>query len=113
MAWLCMLVTALGVWGVERMLRLGQDDRLSWLLIPCLGGMLSYACAMAIYHGLLHTDVWHERYAAVSAENQASLRSLGWPCILAAILGLFVGATVFVATLSFSMNKGFEVLYSL
>ena len=112
MAWLCMLVTALGVWGVERMLRLGQDDRLSYLLIPCLGGMLSYACAMAIYHGLMRPDVWYERYAALSAETHVSLKSLGWPCILAAILGLFVGATVFVATISFSMNKAFDLLYS-
>ena len=74
--------------------------------------MLSYACAIGIYHGLLRPDVWYERYAAVSAENQASLRSLGWPCILAAIVGLFMGATVFVATLSFSMNKVFDLLYS-
>ena len=107
----CMAVTALGVWGVERMLRLGQDDRLSWLLIPILGAMLSYACAIGIYHGLLRPDVWYQRYVGFSAPGLSTPEFLRWPSVLAAMVGLFVGGTVFIATLSFGISKLFEFIY--
>ena len=50
--WLFWPPTLLGLWGVWRMRDLGQDDRLSWLLIPLLGLSLAAAMLGAIVIGL-------------------------------------------------------------
>uniref|UniRef100_UPI0027397B06 NINE protein n=1 Tax=Klebsiella pneumoniae TaxID=573 RepID=UPI0027397B06 len=37
LGWLLPIPTALGVYGIQRVQAMGQDDHLSWVLIPLLG----------------------------------------------------------------------------
>ena len=37
LGWALPIPTALGVYGLQRVQALGQDDMLAWVLIPCLG----------------------------------------------------------------------------
>ena len=48
--WMHPIASALGWWGVERVQIYGQDDQLSWILIPFLGASIAAACLPAIYH---------------------------------------------------------------
>ncbi len=45
LGWLLPVPTALGLYGIQRVQRWGQDDQLSWLLIPLLGFTIA-ACAL-------------------------------------------------------------------
>ena len=102
--WLHPLPFALGAWGVWRALAFGQDDRLSWALIPLLGVVLAAAMAMAIAYGLTPDDGWDARH---NPGRPASTKS-GWAAVLGAVLGLFFGAGVLMATLAFSGQRYFE-----
>lgn len=102
--WLHPLPFALGAWGVGRALALGQDDRLAWALIPLLGIVLAAAMAMAIAYGLTPDDRWDARY---NLGRPAATKS-GWMAVLGAVLGLFFGAGVLMATLAFSSQRYFE-----
>ena len=50
--WLYPVPTLIGLYGVQRMRNLGQDDQLAWLLIPLLGIAVSAAMLSAIVYGL-------------------------------------------------------------
>ena len=50
--WLLPIPTALGFYGIERVQQLGQDDRLSWVLIPLLGFTVAACALQAILYGL-------------------------------------------------------------
>jgi hypothetical protein len=52
LAWLHPGPTLVGLWGAWRMHTLGQDDQLSWLLVPILGMMLSISMLVAIVSAL-------------------------------------------------------------
>lgn len=104
-AWLHLLPTALGAYGVLRMLHLGQDDRLAWLLIPVLGLMLSATQFMAILYGLMPDEKWDARFnphAVVPGPASGGLAVLG------AGLALMVGAGILMATLAFSLQHSAE-----
>ena len=45
LGWLLPIPTALGLYGIERVQQLGQDDHWSWLLIPLLGFTIA-GCAL-------------------------------------------------------------------
>ena len=50
--WLHPVPTALGLWGVERVLTYGQDDKLSWVLVPFVGVTLAASCLTGIVYAL-------------------------------------------------------------
>ena len=52
LAWLLPLPTLVGAYGVLRMGFLGQNDGLSWILVPVLGFTIAGCCLMAIVFGL-------------------------------------------------------------
>src|SRR5690606_31275326 len=60
--WLHPWPTLMGLYGVERMGQLGQDDHLAWLLIPLLGLMLSGTMLVAIIYGLMPDEKWNARH---------------------------------------------------
>jgi TM2 domain-containing membrane protein YozV len=62
--WLYPIASALGWWGIERLEAHGQDDPLSWVLIPFLGLALSAACLSAIVYGLTERGKWNARYGS-------------------------------------------------
>jgi hypothetical protein len=104
LGWLHPLPTVLGVIGVQRMLAFGQDDRLSWLLIPLLGLMVSQAMLMAILYGLTPDEKWNARFNPQGPEHRT-----GWAVVIGVVAALMIGAAVLMATLAFSFQHYFEL----
>ena len=103
LAWACPWPTLLGLYGVERMRELGQDDRLAWLLIPLLGLMLAGTMLTAVVYGLTPAEKWQSRFGA-SGTSAAT----GWATVIGVALALMVGGGVLMATLAFSAQRYFE-----
>ncbi|QAZ38404.1 hypothetical protein C1M51_02645 [Methylibium sp. Pch-M] len=101
--WLHVPPTLLGLYGVERMLELGQDDRLAWALIPLLGLALAASMLAAIVYGLTPDERWNARHNA-----GAAVRPSGWLVVFGVVGAVFVGATVLIATIAFSGQRYFE-----
>lgn len=102
-AWLHPLPTALGLIGLDRHLTLGQDDRLSWVLTPLLGLMISVAMFTAIVYALTPDERWDERRNPGRAGP-----GTGWGPVLAAILALLIGGGVLMGTIAYSGQRFFE-----
>lgn len=107
LGWLLPIPTALGVYGVERVQQLGQDDPLSWLLIPLLGFTIAGCALRAILYGLTDTETWNRRHNP-AADAQAPAGQTGWPTIFAIALSLMVGAAVLMASIAYSFQHYFE-----
>lgn len=105
--WLFPLPTLLGLWGMARVDRLGQDDQLAWLLVPLLGLSVATAMLQAILIGLTSDERWHQRFNPEIASDQAAPGS-GWPVVFGIVISLLVGATVLMATIAFSGQRYFE-----
>lgn len=100
--WLFPLPTFLGLYGVQRVLDLGQDDKLSWALIPLAGVSIAAAMLTAIVYGLTSDDKWDARF-----NPEGGSRS-GWAAIIGVIVALLIGAGVLMATIAFSGQRYFE-----
>jgi hypothetical protein len=100
-AWLHPLPTLMGLHGVHRVQALGQDDRLSWLLLPLLGLMVAQAGLFAIVYGLTPDAAWAERHGQPLVDTR-------WGPVLGAIAALLVGATALMATIAFTLQRFFE-----
>ena len=101
LGWCCPWPTLIGLIGVVRMRSLGQDDMLSWVLIPLLGLMLSFGMLSAIVIGLTSDENWAKRYAQPHEDT-------GWAPVFGVILALLLGGTVLMGTIAFSGQKYFE-----
>jgi len=101
--WLWPLPTFIGAYGVKRLLELGQDDQLAWLLIPLLGTALASSMLAGIVYGLTPDDAWNARF-----NPQGPLHETGWSTVFGVILSLLVGATVLMSTIAFSSQRYFE-----
>jgi hypothetical protein len=62
LGWLLPIPTALGLYGIERVEKFGQDDTLSWLLVPLLGFTVAGCCLTAIVYGLMTREQWNGRF---------------------------------------------------
>jgi hypothetical protein len=102
-AWLHPWPTLLGLWGAQRVSALGQDDHLSWLLLPLLGLMIAQACAFAISYGLCADERWDARFNPGQPP-----RNTRWAPVLGVIAALMVGATALIATIAFGGQRYFE-----
>jgi TM2 domain len=100
-AWLHPWPTLAGLVGVLRVQSLGQDDRLSWLLLPLLGLMVAQASVAAIVYGLTPDERWAERH-------RQAVQDTRWGPVLGVIAGLMVGATALMATIAFAGQRFFE-----
>ena len=103
LGWLHAAPTLAGLLGVRRVLELGQDDRLSWLLLPLLGLMLAQAALFAILYGLTPDERWDARH-----NPGATLHHTGWGPVLGVIAALMIGATALMATIAFGGQRFFE-----
>jgi hypothetical protein len=101
-AWLHPWPTLLGLYGVQRMRALGQDDQLAWLLIPVLGFMLAGTMLVAIVHGLTPDDKWNARFNPHGPAHRSV-----WLAVLGVVAALLVGAGVLMATIAFSAEHYF------
>jgi hypothetical protein len=102
-AWLHPWPTLLGLLGVLRVQAYGQDDHLSWLLLPVLGLMVAQAAAFAIFYGLTGDERWGLRH-----NPGQPVRSTGWIAVIGVIVALAIGATALMATIAFSGQRYFE-----
>lgn len=102
-AWLHPAPTLLGLWGVTRVQALGQDDKLSWILLPILGLMVAQAALFAILYGLTPDERWDARH-----NPAVPVRATGWGPVLGVIAALMVGAGALMATIAFAGQRYFE-----
>ncbi len=107
LGWLLPIPTALGVYGIQRVQALGQDDHLSWVLIPLLGFTIAGCALCAIVYGLMAPEKWNARHNPTSAADAAPGRTQ-WFTIFAVALALLVGTAVLMASLAFSFQRYFE-----
>jgi hypothetical protein len=101
--WLWPVPTLIGAYGALRAYTLGQDDQLSWLLVPLLGFALASAMLAGIVYGLMPDERWHERF-----NPGGTARGSGWAAVFAVILCLLIGASVLMATIAYSAQRYFE-----
>lgn len=105
--WLHAALSALGLWGLQRVSEIGQDDRLAWLLLPLLGMSVAAAMLQAIVHGLSPDERWHAQHNPTLSLPQRPGPS-GWPVVIGVVLALLVGGTVLMSTIAFSAQRYFE-----
>jgi hypothetical protein len=101
--WLYPAPTLIGLWGAWRMHTLGQDDRLSWLLVPLLGLTLSIAMLSAILAALTPDARWDERHNPTWPPRQTT-----WGPVLGAIVALIAGGIVLMGTIAYAGQRFFE-----
>jgi hypothetical protein len=106
--WLHPIPTLIGAWGLQRVGEFGQDDQLSWLLIPVLGFMVACTMLQAILYGLMPDEKWHARFNPALSAAPDTAPASGWPAVIGVMLALMVGATVLMSTIAFSGQRYFE-----
>jgi len=107
LGWLLPIPTALGLYGIERVLENGLDDMASWWLIPMLGFTVA-ACALnAIVYALMTTEDWNSKFNP-EAQPDAPAGQTHWGTIGAIVVALLIGATVLMSSIVFSFQRYFE-----
>ena len=107
LGWLLPIPTALGVYGLERVQAYGQDDMLSWCLIPLLGFNIA-ACALnAIVFGLMSAEGWNQRFNP-EAPTDHSAGHTHWLTIGGVAIALLVGTAILMSSIVFSLQRYFE-----
>jgi hypothetical protein len=104
LGWLHPLLTLCGVVGLQRVMALGQDDRLAWLLLPIGGLSLSVAMLNAILCGLTSDEQWDARHNPGHAGTPTS----GWGAVIGVVLCLLLGGTCLMTTIAFSAQRYYE-----
>ncbi len=107
LGWLLMVPTALGIYGVRRVFEFGQDDALSWLLIPLLGFTIAACALTAIVYGLATPEKWNAKHNPGAVPDALPGRT-NWFTVLALATALLIGTTVLMASLAFSFQRYFE-----
>ena len=99
-AWLHVLATSVGLIGLRRAFALGQDDHLSWGLVPFLGFSLFTACLAAIIFGLMPEAKWNKAYEGDGSTSGTT--------IFGVVLSLLLGATALMSAIAFTGQRYFE-----
>jgi hypothetical protein len=107
LGWLLPIPTALGLYGIQRVQQFGQDDALSWLLVPLLGFTIAACCLTAIVYGLMTREKWNARFNPQLPED-AEAGGTSWLTVIGVALALMVGAGVLMASIAFSFQRYFE-----
>ncbi len=107
LGWLLPVPTALGVYGIERVQQWGQDDQLSWVLIPLLGFTIAGCALCAIVYGLMSPEKWNTRFNRAAAADAPPGRT-HWFTVFAVALSLLVGTAVLMASIAFSLQRYYE-----
>ncbi|MDP3253303.1 MAG: TM2 domain-containing protein [Hydrogenophaga sp.] len=105
--WLHPIPAALGLWGVDRVLLYGQDDKLSWILIPLLGMTVAASCLMAIVYALTDREKWNRQFNP-ALPSDASSGGTNWLTIGALVAALLMGTIALMGSLAFGFQRYFE-----
>lgn len=104
--WLHPVPTALGWYGVERVLAYGQDDKLSWVLIPLLGISIAAACLTGIVYALSDAAKWDAWFNPAAPGSSAGRTN--WLTVVALVMALLTGTIAFMGSLAFGIQRYFE-----
>jgi len=107
LGWLLPIPTALGIYGIQRVQALGQDDHASWMLIPLLGFTVAGCALQAIVFALKTPEAWNARYNPQAAPD-AGPGQTRWITVGAIVISLLVGTSVLMASIAFSFQRYFE-----
>ena len=107
LGWLLPIPTALGLYGIERIGAFGQDDRLSWVLIPLLGTTIAVGALTAIVTGLSTREAWNARHNPQLAPDDIA-GATNWATIWGVVVALLFCTAVLMATLAYSFQHYFE-----
>lgn len=107
LGWLLPVPTALGLYGIERVQEFGQDDLMSWWLIPLLGFTVAGCALNAIVYGLMSQERWNARFNPGQSPQAPAGRS-SWLTVMGLAVSLLVGTTVLMASMAFSFQRYFE-----
>lgn len=107
LGWLLPIPTALGLYGVDRVLQHGVDDGWSWVLIPLLGFNIAASALTAIVYGLSSPEKWNRRHNP-QAPGEAPAGQTRWLTIGAIVCALLVGTTALMSSIAFSFQRYFE-----
>ena len=107
LGWLLPLPTALGLYGIERVMQFGQDDQMSWWLIPLLGFNIAANGLNAIIYGLMSREKWNALYNPGAAAEDLSGQTT-WFTIGGVAMALLVGTAILMSSIVFSFQRYFE-----
>lgn len=107
LGWLHPIPAALGLWGVDRVLLYGQDDKLSWVLIPLLGATIAASCLMAIIYALTDREKWNRQFNPQLPVDAVS-GGTNWLTIGALVAALLMGTVALMGSLAFGFQRYFE-----
>jgi hypothetical protein len=107
LGWLLPIPTALGIHGIARIQQFGQDDQLSWVLVPLLGFTFAACALTAIVYALSTPEKWNAKFNPQLPED-AQAGQTNWLTVGAIVLSLMMGAAVLMASLVFSFQRYFE-----
>ncbi len=107
LGWLLPVPTALGLYGIERVLKYGVDDVWSWVLVPLLGFTFAGCALTAIVYGLMTREQWNARFNP-QAPADAPAGQTGWLTIGAVATALLIGTAVLLSSIAFSFQRYFE-----
>ena len=107
LGWLLPVPTALGLYGIERILKYGVDDPWSWVLVPLLGFTFAGCALNAIVYGLMTPEQWNTRFNP-QAPADAPAGQTGWLTIGAVATALLIGTAVLLSSIVFSFQRYFE-----
>ncbi|QHE87298.1 hypothetical protein [Hydrogenophaga sp. BPS33] len=105
--WLHPIPAALGLWGVDRVLLYGQDDKLSWVLIPLLGFTVAASCLAAIVYALTEREKWNLKFNP-ELPADAVAGGTNWLTIGALVFALLLGTVALMGSLAFTFQRYFE-----
>lgn len=107
LGWALPIPTALGIYGIQRVGQLGQDDHLSWVLIPLLGFTIAGCALTAIVYGLMAPEKWNARFNP-NADSEAAAGRTNWLTVFGLATALMIGTAVLMASIAFSFQRYFE-----
>lgn len=107
LGWFLPIPTAIGVYGIMRLSRLGQDDQWTWLLLPVLGFTFAGCALTAIIYGLMSPEKWNASFNPELAPDAAPGHT-NWLTIIGISLSLMIGTAVLMASIAFSFQRYFE-----
>jgi phosphate/sulfate permease len=92
---------------VERVQLYGQDDKLSWVLIPFLGASIAVGCLAAIVYALTDSEKWN-RWFNTEHDPASKAGNTNWLTIAALVFSLLLGTIAFMGSLAFAFQHYFE-----
>ena len=107
LGWLLPIPTAMGLYGISRVQDFGQDDLMSWWLIPLVGFTIAGCALNAIVYGLMSTEKWNAKF---NPQHPADHRSgqTSWLTIGGVAASLLIGTAILMSSLVFSFQRYFE-----